>query len=209
MLLNQEKKSKSRRLNKQVFSLVLIICGLTALETQAEPEAMPDFLSDMVSEVSGALSKAIAIKTQKADQAELWLFDSQNNAWQNIAQETTLSPDFPIGHKDGFVFWLSSDRQKAYAYNPEEDIFLEEEVDSFDPAKGQRAKINFVGVDWELVVDADNFYFFSRQTGEVFSDGDSAVLEEVRQQFGFDDFLSKANLSDLGFSVEPAEEYGE
>jgi hypothetical protein len=133
---------------------------------------------------------------------ELWLFDLENEKIKIIgSQDFAPTDDFPIGLKENFVFWLSKGKDKVFAFDFIKERFYQESLPYFDPEKGERARINFPEIPWTVIVDNFNFYFFSPETGEVFSDGNSEVLENFRQKFNLDQFFTKEKLSDLGFSV--------
>ena len=167
-------------------------------------EIPPDFSLDAITikEIKGVILNAVVVRIERNQQNELWLFDVESGRQENIGLETSIAPDFPIGLKGGFVFWLSQDRHTLFAFNPESKIRLQKPVPAFDPANGERARIKFLEIPWEVIVGAEDFYFFSRRTGEVFSDGDSSVAELFRQKYNLDNHLTNEELSDLGLSVK-------
>lgn len=165
----------------------------------------PDFSLDIIEELAANTPHAVAVKVQKEGQHELWLYNIEDGTKENIGRDVSIAPDFPIGIKGGFIFWLSEDRQTVYAYNPDSKMRLEKTVPAFDQSLGERARIIFSEIPWKVIVDANNFYFFSPKTGEIFSDGNSEVLESFRQKFNLDNFLNKDELSNLNLVVEENE----
>lgn len=161
----------------------------------------PDFSSDKIIEIEGAVLNAVIVKIDRNKENELWLFDLEKSEQENIGFETTIASNFPIGIKGGFIFWLSEDKKTLFGFDIGRKIRFYKEIPAFEPAQGERAKIKLKEMPWEVIVGADNFYFFSKDTGEIFSDGNSEVLESFRQKFNLDNFLTKEELNDLGFSV--------
>jgi hypothetical protein len=142
------------------------------------------------------------MKLEKESGSEVLIFNLINKKIKKIGfQEFSSASDFPIALKDNFIFWLSKDKDKVFAFDLINEKYYQKNLPKFDPSKGERARINFPEIPWTVIVDNFNFYFFSPETGEVFSDGNSEVLENFRQKFNLDKFLTKEKLSDLGFSV--------
>lgn len=162
----------------------------------------PNFALDKVKEVTGAVLNAIIVQIEKSGQDELWLFNLESETSEDITSGASVASDFPIGFKGGWIFWLAEGKGDLFAFHPQNKTFLQKPIPIFDPARGERARIRFSEISWEIIVDADNFYFFSNKTGEVFSDGNSEILESFRKRFDLDRFLTKEELSDLSFSID-------
>lgn len=166
--------------------------------------------TDRIKEIKGTSSKAVIVRIEKEDKNELWLFNFDSGKIGRMGFDISApASDFPVGLKDNFIFWLGKNKDEVFVYDSAAKKFYQKPLSSFDPAKGERARIIFPEIPWEIIVDADSFYFFSGKTGEVFSDGNSEVLESFRQKFNLDNSLTKEELSDIGFSVEESVEENE
>jgi len=165
-------------------------------------ESIENISFEKIKEVKSNFSNLVVMKLEKESGSEVLIFNLINKKIKKIGfQEFSSASDFPIALKDNFIFWLSKDKDKVFAFDLINEKYYQKNLPKFDPSKGERAKINFPEIPWTVIVDNFNFYFFSPETGEVFSDGNSEVLENFRQKFNLDQFLTKEKLSDLGFSV--------
>jgi hypothetical protein len=175
----------------------------TSTSENSEENIKLNLLKEEIVEIKGTFGSRVFCRIYSDEFGnELWFFDLDSEKIKIIgSQDFAPIDDFPIGLKENFVFWLSKDKDKVFAFDFIKERFYQESLPYFDPEKGERAKINFPEIPWTVIVDNFNFYFFSPETGEVFSDGNSEVLENFRQQFNLDKFLTKEKLSDLGFSV--------
>jgi hypothetical protein len=176
---------------------------VSLIPENSEENIKLNLLKEEIKEIKGTFGNRVFCRIYSDELGnELWLFDLESEKIKKIgSQDFGPTEDFPIGLKENFVFWLSKDRDKVFAFDFIKEKFYQESLPYFDPEKGERAKINFPEIPWTVIVDNFNFYFFSPETGEVFSDGNSEVLENFRQKFNLDKFLTKEKLSDLGFSV--------
>ncbi len=170
-----------------------------------EEDRLPDFAKDIIKRIKGALLNAVIVQVEKDGKEELWLYDLESGKQQKIeaASSTaiTIAKDMQIGVKDTHLFWLSEDRSKVYAFNLVDKSVLAAEVPPHDATIGERGRVSFSGIAWEVIVGAENFAFYSEATGEVFSDDDSRLSEALRQRFNFDSILDVETISNLNMSV--------
>ncbi len=172
-------------------------------------DLLPDLLSERIKRIKGSFLGLVIIQVKGEKEDELWLYNTETGVQEkiNVGSSTTVSSDFPFGIKGGFLFWLSQDKSFIYAYNPVTKVFFEKEMSSFDFSNGERAEIYFEEIKWKVIVNNENFTFFSDETGEVFSDEDSQSLNSLRQKINLDDILNEEKLNKLDFSVEEIKEY--
>jgi hypothetical protein len=113
----------------------------------------------------------------------------------------TIAKDMQLGLKESNVFWLSEDRTKVYAYHLIDKSIQVAEVPPHDLSLGERGRVSFTGVPWEVIVGSDSFAFYSEATGEVFSDDNSSFAEALRQKLDLDKVLNQEELGDLNLQV--------
>ncbi len=171
-------------------------------------DLLPDFISERIKRIKGSFLGSVIIQVKGEKEDELWLYNIETETQEkiNVGSSTTVSSDFPFGIKGGFLFWLSQDKSFVYAYNPITKVFFEKEMPTFNPSEGERAEISFEEIRWKIIVNNENFTFFSNQTGEVFSDEDSQSLNALRQKINLDGILNEEKLNKLDFSLENLEE---
>ncbi|OGD56354.1 hypothetical protein A2V71_01405 [Candidatus Berkelbacteria bacterium RBG_13_40_8] len=182
---------------------------ISAADIPLSAKKPPNLSSDKILEIKGAVLNAVIVKIERDEKNELWLFNLDNGEQENIGSGTSVASNFPIGIKGDLVFWLSRDKNTLFGFDIGRKIRFYKPIPAFDPAQGERAKVKLREIPWEVIVGADNFYFFSKDTGEVFSDGNSEVLDLFRQKFKLDEFLSKEELNNIGYVVEEENETSE
>lgn len=164
----------------------------------------PDFSRDGLGSVKGAADGGVVVRIEKDGSDELWRYDVPLRSWERL-EDGAVSDGSPFGLKSGSVFWLSEDGATAFAYDPATHARLEQPVPPFDRARGERARMRFPGIPWDVLTDGERFYFYSARTGEVFSDERSDVAETFRRALDLDAVLPAEAMSDAGFSVETHE----
>ncbi len=172
---------------------------------EVELDRLPNFAKDLIKRIRGALLNAVIVQVEKDGKEELWLYDLENGKEQKIeissSTTITIAKDMQIGIKDTHLFWLSEDRFNVYAFNLADKSIQVREVPAHDTSIGERGRVTFDGVGWEVIVGAQDFAFYSEQTGEVFSDDDSSLSETLRLRFGLDSVLDTDAISNLNLSV--------
>lgn len=175
------------------------------MKQELEQDRLPNFAKDLIKRIKGALLNAVIVQVEKDGKEELWLYDLENGKEQKIeissSTAITIAKDMQIGIKDTHLFWLSEDRSSVYAFNLADKSIQVREVPTHDTSIGERGRVTFDGVGWEVIVGAQDFAFYSEQTGEVFSDDDSSLSEALRLKFELDSILDKDTISNLNLSV--------
>ena len=169
-----------------------------------ERDRLPDFTQDIIRRIKGALLEVIVVQVNKGGSDELWLYNVKEDTQQKLeaGTSTSVSVDFSLGSKSGYLFWLSRDETVVYAYNFAEKILLEKDVPQFDGSKGERAEVVFEKIPWKVIIGTEGFSFFSNETGEVFSDEDSRSVEILRKKLDLDTVFDEETLNALDFSVD-------
>ena len=172
-----------------------------------ESERPPDFLIDTIKRIKSTFLKAVVVQVQKENTDELWLYNIEDGTQEKLQSGTTtsVSSTYPLGFKGGYLFWLSQDEARVYAYDFISKGVLEKVVPNFDGAKGERAEVAFSEIPWKVIVSANGFLFYSEATGEVFSDDDGSVTEMFRQKLKLDTFLNEEEMSKLNFTFSGQE----
>ena len=178
------------------------------VEQEENRDVLPDFASDTVKRLKGTFFQSVVVQIERTIQDvtrdELWLYDLDKNTEEKIgeASSTTITPESPLGIKDGYLFWISVDKTLVYAYDLNNRVVSSKLLPVFDPSKGQRAEINFDNFQWKVIVGGNGFSFYSKDTGEVFSDENSQAVAILRQKLGLDAVMSKEEQGNLGLPVE-------
>ncbi len=172
---------------------------------ETKEDRLPDFAKDLIKRIRGALLNAVIVQVEKDGKEELWLYDLQNGGEYKIeagsSTSITIDKNMQIGIKDTHLFWLSEDRSRVYAFNLTDKSIQVREVPAHDTSIGERGRVVFDGVRWEVIVGAQDFAFYSEQTGEVFSDDDGSLSEALRRKFELDSILDKDTISSLNLPV--------
>ncbi len=168
-------------------------------------DRLPDFALDIIKRIKGALLNAVIVQVEKEGKEELWLYDLESGTQYKIeagsSTSITIAKDMQLGLKESNVFWLSEDRTKVYAYHLIDKSIQVAEVPPHDLSLGERGRVSFTGVPWEVIVGSDSFAFYSEATGEVFSDDNSSFAEALRQKLDLDKVLNQEELGDLNLQV--------
>jgi len=129
------------------------------------------------------------------DKGEIWLFDLIYEKQIKISED--INPDFDIGIKNDYAFWLSKDKNKIYYLNLNDLIIKEYVLETSDFS--QRIYLNLPDINFTVVLEGSNFYFQLPQIGEVFSDENSIVKDNFIKVFGLNKLLDEENLNNLGY----------
>ncbi len=174
------------------------------LNEEEKKRQLPDFALDIIKRIKGTFMNSVIVQLEKEGKEELWMYDLEKGTEEKVdtGTSTSLSVDSPLGVKDGYVFWLSGDSTKVYAYNISTKEIKEQAMPAYDTSKGERAEVAFPGISWKVIVGANGFSFYSESTGEVFSDENGSVAEALRQKLNLDSILNKEELSNLNLQVE-------
>lgn len=189
--------SKKANVLKKILILLLFLVFLNKLDTSAtilENNEL-DFTSLKIKQIIGFSSFVVA-KTEDS----IFLFDLVSGKIDLIGFGDNVSSTFPVGLKENWIFWLSNDSSKLFVYDVVEKKLFYKDVKI---EEGKRTRVSFNEIPWEIVI-FDNFYFYSDETGEVFSDDDKNVKEIFREKYFLDNFLSEEDLTDLGLEVRNA-----
>ena len=171
---------------------------------EEEKQKQPDFSLDTIKKIKGALRHIVIVQLEKDGHEELWLYDLEKETQEKISNgsSTSLSTDSPLGVKEDYLFWVSEDKTKIFAYNMITKEIKEQVTPTYDVSKGERGEVTFENIPWKVIVGTEEFFFWSEQTGEVFSDDNGSIAGEFRTTLKLDTVLNKENLSNLNFQVE-------
>jgi len=161
-----------------------------------------NFSTGRIKDIKGSSAKTVVVRIKKLGKNELWLFDLEKGKKTKIGFLESAPANFPIGLKDKFVFWLSEDFRILFVFDTSNKQKTQFIVPTYDWEKGERARIDLQNIPWEVIVDRDRFYFYSQDTGEVFSDEDQVFREAFREKNNLDLFLTKDELSELNLEIQ-------
>jgi hypothetical protein len=215
LLKNKWKKYTGKDITISTAQLVVEIKQQEESEKIEELDILPDFATDTIKRMKGVSSHQVLVQiergTEENPRDELWLYDVDKNSQEKIGKSTStvtsIAANSPIGVKGGYLFWLSIDKDKVYAYGLENKDLLEQKIPEYNADKGERAHVIFPEIPWKVIMNDDNFFFYSDVTGEVFSDDNGSITETFRQTLGLDSILNKDEISNLNLRVDnPVEE---
>lgn len=179
------------------------------LEQKEKEDRLPDFALDVIKKIKGSLLNAVIVQIEKEGKEELWLYDLESGGQYKIeagsSTAITIAKDMQLGLKESHVFWLSEDRKHVYAYNLLTKVIAIAEIPPHNQSIGERGRVTFDGVPWEVIIGSDDFAFYSEATGEVFSDDNGAFAEALRQKLDLDKVLNKEELGNLNLQVAESE----
>lgn len=164
---------------------------------------LPDFTKDFIKKIKGSFLSAVIVQVEQEGIDGLWLFDIENNTQEklDILGKTTFSKNYPFGIKGNTVFWLSEDERVVYKYDVTTKSVEQKEIPTYDKENGERGEVVFENSPWKVIIGADDFAFYSEQTGEVFSDDDLTAGEAFRIKEKLDTLLTKDKLEELKFII--------
>ncbi len=169
-----------------------------------ERSRTPDFTLDTIKRIKGTFLQAVVVQVKKENTDELWLYNIENDTQEKLetGSTTSVSATYPLGVKGGYLFWLSQDESKVFAYDLLVKSVMQSAVPLFDGGKGERAEIVFEQIPWKVIIGTEDFSFYSEATGEVFSDDNATVSEAFRRKLHLDQILDVEELVELNFPVE-------
>jgi hypothetical protein len=204
---SQPEVRRKVKIGSVFFIIFLTVAGiaLTSIPrwssiSSAESLTAPDFRVDKVRKIN-ADDEKVTFQVEKNGKVEVWYYAVNTDELTGISKDSDISDDFPIGIKDKYILWLSKDKRKLFVFDSESGKRLEEAVALPSPAKGEKVRVRIWGVPWEVVITSDNFFFYSKKTGEIFSDDDGDVKEKFRHKFDLDSSMADEELVNLGFQV--------
>jgi len=132
---------------------------------------------------------------------EIWFFDLVKERQIKISED--INPDFDLGIKNNYAFWLSKDKTKIYYLNLNDLSLKEKSLETTDFF--QRIYLNLSDLDFTVILEGNNFYFQVPQIGEVFSDENSIARDNFIKVFDLNKLLSSEELNNLGYYEESSE----
>ena len=132
------------------------------------------------------------------DKGEIWFFDLIKEKQIKISED--INPDFDIGIKNNYAFWISKNKSKLYYLNLNDLTIKEKLLGTSDFS--QRIYLDLPDIDFTVILEGNNFYFNLPQIGEVFSDENSIVKDNFIKVFGLNKLLDEEELNNLGYYEE-------
>lgn len=110
---------------------------------------------------------------------ELWLLDTNQRQIRRIGFNEAAIGNYPLGAKDGMIFWLNYDGSILFTYDLRTGGSLHEMALVGNLPPGNESRFTFPFTDWQVVWRAEEFYFFKDSPGEVFKDEDAKAVERL------------------------------
>ncbi len=175
------------------------------LEQKVKEDRLPDFAIDVIKKMKGTLLDVVVVQVEKEGEQELWLYGMSDNKIQKVetgsSTSISIDDDAGIGVKDESLFWVTNDKKQVVAYNLVTKALQAKDIPPYDASLGERGRVVFGDVPWEVIVDSDKLTFYSEATGEVFSDDNGSLVEVMRQKFELDKLLDIDEISNLNLPV--------
>ncbi len=131
---------------------------------------------------------------------QLWLFDFTLRQAINLTMDdVTISTSSKVGVKDRIVFWYNHSHESIYAYDLRTagTLHLLNIVANL-PVTSESRRFVLPFTTWELVDKVQEFAFYSRETGEVFSDENLVGVTEFLSKFKLFGRLNSEEVDRLG-----------
>jgi len=147
---------------------------------------------DEVLSLKGISDRLVLLTRTTSSMTELWLIDLVGVKSTLIGSGETAVGTYPVASKDSIIFWRGSSGDIIFSYDLRTGgtrgrLMVVANL----PEQTNFPRFTFPFTEWEVILGNDRFNFYSRRTGEVFSDEDT---------MGVVNFLAETNLSQLGSS---------
>lgn len=166
-------------------------------EDKADVPPEENASTDGIVSVKGIAPGIILIREKTGQTESLSLYSLTDNSKETLPIEEETSPRFPIGFKGGKMFLLTGDEKTLIVYDYATKSSTKLFVPFFDISKGERAEFFLEGFPWKVILGGNNFYFYSEETGEVFSDEDSGFVSVVESSHEDGILVNKRTLEQL------------
>jgi hypothetical protein len=181
--------------------------NLSSYDTSKELNFSLDKIIEMKASPAGLVFAKIS-RGGISDLNDIWIFDINTGASVRIGYDASApAQDFSLGLKDDHLFWLSEDRKTIFAYNTMNNTQISEAVPEYDISKGEFGIIHFVNdpsINWTIMIDNSQFYFYSNESGQVFSDDNMDIKEAFRKKVSLDHLMDPGDIASLGLEIDRA-----
>lgn len=131
---------------------------------------------------------------------EIWFFDLLKERQIKISSDA--NPEFKIGIKNNYAFFLSKDKTKIYYLNLNDLNLKEKELTTQDFS--QRILLPLPELNLTLILENNQFIYQLPSIGEIFSDENSIVKSNFIKVFGLNRILNEETLNNLGYYEKDA-----
>ena len=141
-----------------------------------------------------------------ATTTEVWLFDMREERIHRIGVGEATIGQHPVGVKDNMVFWLNYLDEVIFVYDLRTAGQLHEMALVGNLPSANEYRLTFPFTDWEVIWRSDRFYFYTKETGEVFQDENTTAAQLFYDFFTLEQTLPNVKLHEIGGIVIPDEE---
>jgi len=186
-----------------------------------------DFSKDKIEYMKGLQSGYVAatiIRGGISGLDELWIFSSDGKMRKLVGyNDSAPAEDFDLGIKDDNIFWISKDRSKVYLYNVFSGKTLSRVLSPYDLSNGELGKVDFsnngfavndsvcsgdacsndyIALNWQVELDNSQFYFYNKDSGQVFSDDSLDIKETFRKSISLDNLVAPEAIASLDLEID-------
>ncbi len=163
------------------------------------------FNAHSIKEIKTISPRFTALRIITGEKHDVWLVDTELNEVALLTASTSLAQDIALGSKEGKVFWVDYQKKNVVSFDPfnASSTLHTKELHGYAPERGQKGYVNFESVRSTVIVSGNSLYFYTPQTGEVFSDDMSTGLESFVDKYSLRDMLNLDEQSSLGLSIQP------
>lgn len=130
---------------------------------------------------------------------ELWLLDFSARTATNLTLGDITIGFYPVAVKDRIIFWYSATYDRIFAYNLRTAGMLHVlNIVGNLPETEAPYHFTFPFTSWEIIAKDQQFVFYSRETGEVFSDENTIGVTEFLEKFKLTERLLPEEVDSIG-----------
>lgn len=163
----------------------------------AEPVDEKTQQTQGIIDVKGLGPHVVFLREKEGEIETLYLYNLNDKNKERLPIDQPVSERFPVGFKGGRMFLLTQDEKTLLTYDFSTKDYVKVFVPHFDVSMGERAEVFMEGFPWKIIIGSNNFFFYSEETGEVFSDEDSGFVSAVESSPEEDSVLRRETLEFL------------
>ncbi len=179
----------------------------TATTSVLVPLFTYEAFTESISSVHGVDDRYVVVTVaMSATSTEVWLFDMRQELIHRIGIEEATIGQYPVGVKDDMIFWLNNLDEVVFVYDLRTAGQLHEMALVANLPSANEHRLTFPFPDWEVIWRSDQFYFYTKATGEVFQDENTESAQLFYDFFNLEQLLPRVRLDEIGGIVIPDSE---
>jgi hypothetical protein len=127
---------------------------------------------------------------QSATTTELWIFDLRTGMTHRLGAQKSALGNFSVGVKERMIFWFNSDEDILFTYDLRTAGQIHETLIAANAPRREEQRFTFPFTEWEVIVRAEQLYFFAPEHGELFRDENTDSVVQLFTELSLGQFLS-------------------